>query len=174
MLAKMIRPKRILEVGALAGYSTLWLAKTLEDEGKLTTIEMNPEHYKVAVANFAFAGLADRIEALCGDAIEIMSEMIDRKEEPFDLVFIDADKTHYPDYLELAIQLTRSGGVILSDNLIPKRGEIGAPDGRDNEAIEIYVFNQVMAQDPRLESIILPTIVGENGRIDGLGIALVK
>lgn len=174
MLAKLVRPKRILEIGTLAGYSTLWLAKALEEGGKLITIEREEASYQKAISNFAFAKKEGVIEPLLGDATQILSQMVERGEAPFDLVFIDADKGEYSEYIEPVIQLTRSNGVILCDNLIPRRGEVGVCDPRDNEAIDITLFNQMIAQDPRLESLILPTLVGEKGRIDGLGIALVK
>ena len=174
LIAKMIRPKRILEIGTFAGYSALWLAKALEEEGRLITIEADKERYQKALETISLAQNRDQIQLLNGDAIPLLGKMVEDRVEPFDLVFIDADKAEYPDYLEPVIQLTRSGGVILTDNVIPKRGGVGVPVETDTEAVEVYLFNQMLSQDPRLEAHILPTIVGSEGRIDGLAIALVK
>lgn len=174
LISCLIGPKKILEVGTLGGYSTLWLAEGLSEEGKIITLEYHESHAKVARENFNYAGLSNRIEVRVGLAIDLLRQLILKKEGPFDLIFLDADKETYPDYLEPLIELSRPGTVILSDNLIPKRGELGVPDPSDIEAVGIYTFNQKIAHHPRLDSLILPTIVGEKGRIDGLGISLVK
>jgi predicted O-methyltransferase YrrM len=174
MFTLLVRPQRILEIGTLGGYSTLWFAKALKGGGKIVTIEMEKAHAEVAENNFALAGYEDCIELRLGKAQEVLQELIDAKEEPFDLIFIDADKESYPLYLELSLKLSQSGTLILSDNLIPKRGEIGCPDPRDNEALAIYEFNQAMRDHPFLESHVFPTIVGEKGRVDGLGVSIVR
>ena len=129
---------------------------------------------QVAKKNIAFAGKEDKIEIRQGLASDLLSQMIDNNEGPFDVIFIDADKNSYPAYLEPCLQLSRSGTLILSDNLIPKRGPIGQPDPRDNEAVEIYTYNQMLKDHPQLETILLPTLVGDNGRIDALGVSRVK
>ncbi len=174
LLAKLVQPKRILEIGTLGGYSALWLAKALGPEGKLITLECEAKHAQVAKENFYFANVSDQIEIRLGDASILLEEMIKVKEAPFDLIFLDADKDRYPDYLKFCINLSRPGTLILSDNLIPKRGEIGQPDPRDNEAVGIYAYNQLLAEHPQLESIPLSMIVGEKGRVDALGLTIVN
>ncbi len=168
LLAKLQKPKRILEIGTLGGYSTLWLAKALPSDGKIITIENQEKNRQIAFENICAAGLQDRVEILLGDA----RILLDSLEGWFDLIFIDADKENYPFYLEYAVKLSRSGSLILSDNLIPKRGVVEHPDPRDNEAVAIYKFNQIMANHPRLEATLFTTLVKD--RLDALGVALVK
>lgn len=170
MLAKIQNPKNVLEIGTLGGYSTLWLARALPPDGKIVTLEQEAEHARIAEAHIAHAGFQNQVEVHVGDARLLLPKI----DQVFDLIFIDADKENYPLYLDYALKLSRPGTLILSDNLIPKRGEIEHPDPRDVEALAIYDFNQKMAAHPRLESTIFPTIVGEKGRMDSLGVARVK
>ncbi|NGX46831.1 MAG: putative O-methyltransferase [Chlamydiae bacterium] len=174
MIAKLTRPKTILEIGTLGGYSALWLIQGMVQGGRLTTIECEEKHVAIAKKNFAFAGIEDQIEIRQGLALDVLDEMIEREEGPFDLISIDGDKREYPDYLRRVLKLAQSKAVILSDNMIPKRGEIGCPDPRDLEAMAIYLFNQMLADHPALETIPLTTIVGENGRIDSTGFTIVR
>ena len=174
LLTKLQNPRKVLEIGTLGGYSTLWIAKALQPEAKILTLEIGEKQAEEARRHFQRASLAHQIEVRLGDALKLLPEMLAKKEGPFDLIFIDADKENYPRYLDHAIELSRSGTLILSDNLIPKRGEIGIPDPSDVEAIAIYEFNQKMRLHPRLDSTLLTTIVGERGRVDSLGIAIVK
>lgn len=171
-LAKIQRPRRVLEVGTLAGYSTVWLGRALPEGGKIISLELYSIHVDVARKNLALAGLENKVEIREGLAELLMDEMIAQGEEPFDLVFIDADKENYPLYLEKALKLSRSGTLILSDNLIPKGDEIGSPHSL--ESAGIYQFNQKMASHPQLESVLTTTIVGSQGRIDALGISIVR
>jgi len=173
LIAKLIQPKSMLEIGTLGGYSALWLARALAEGGKLITIECDATRIAVAKKNFLFAGAQEKIEIREGRALPVLDDMIENGEGPFDLIFIDADKVEYPQYLEKVLQLTRSGTVILSDNLIPKRGDIGCPDPRDNEAVGTYTFNQMLADHPGLETIPLTTIVGENAMVDATGLTIV-
>jgi predicted O-methyltransferase YrrM len=173
-LAKIQRPKRILEIGTLAGYSTVWLARALPEDGRLISLELEPHHASVARKNFELAGLSEKIEVREGVARELMENMIAEGEAPFDLIFIDADKEGYPRYLECALSLSHPGTLILSDNLIPKGESIGTFHPNNFIAKSIYQFNNEIATDPRLESILATTIVGEKGRIDALGISIVK
>lgn len=173
LLCRLQNPKKILEIGTLGGYSTLWLAKGMHPEGRLITLEREEKHIQIAREHFERAGFENRIELRQGEAEGLLKQMVAENEPPFDLIFIDADKENYPVYLDLTLALSRPGTLILSDNLIPKRGEILEPDPRDTEAVSIYDFNARMAAHPRLESMLFPTIVGENGRVDALGVALV-
>ena len=173
-LAKIQRPQRVLEIGTLAGYSTVWLARALEEGAKLISLELQPEHLAIARQSIQMAGLNSRVELREGDARVLIDQMIQQKEKPFDLIFIDADKKSYPVYLDKVLQLSHPGTLILSDNLIPKGEEIGTPVPENWDARGIYTFNQAIATHPRLESILATTIVGDSGRIDALGISIVK
>lgn len=173
-LARIQKPKRILEIGTLAGYSTVWLARALDQDGKIISLEIEPRHAAVAKKNIALAGFENQIEIREGRAQGLMDRMIQEKEGPFDLIFIDADKKNYPLYLERALQLSRAGTLILSDNLIPKEETFGSHLPGDLEANAIYQFNQEIALHPKLESVLTTTIVGKKGRIDALGISIVK
>lgn len=172
-LSKLVRPKKVLEIGTLGGYSTLWLAQGLADGGEILTIECEEEHAKIAKQNFYLSHYAGQIHIKQGLAADILVKLLHEGAGPFDLIFIDADKENYPNYLEPCVELSRPGTLILSDNLIPKRGEIGNPDPSDNEAIGIYTFNQKVATHPKLDSILLSTLVGEEGRTDALGVSIV-
>jgi len=174
LLTRLQRPKKILEIGTLGGYSTLWLALGMEDEGRVFTLECQEKHIEVARENFKYAGFEEQITIYQGMAADLLQELMAQKVGPFDLIFIDADKENYPEYLEPCLRLSRSGTLILSDNLIPKRGEIGNPDPRDIEAIGIYTYNQMIANHPQLEASLFSTIVGEKYRMDALGVAIVK
>lgn len=174
LLTQLKSPKKILEIGTLAGYSTLWMARALPKTGKIISLELDPHHADIARKNLKDAGVGHKVEIREGSASLLLENMIQKKEGPFDLIFIDADKEGYPQYLEYALALSESGTLILTDNLIPKGEAINDPAPTNVEATAIYAFNQKMAEHPRLESIIATTIVGNSGRIDGLGIAIVK
>ncbi len=174
LFCRLQQPKKILEIGTLGGYSTLWLAKGIAQGGLLISLESNEEHCRIAGEHVARADSSGRIEIRLGDASELLQKMIENKESPFDLIFIDADKKSYSSYFDLSMALSRSGTLILIDNLIPKRGEILEPDKRDAEAISIYAFNEQLAADSRVETMLFPTIVEDHGRIDALGVVLVR
>jgi len=169
MLAKLSGARKILEVGTLAGYSTIWLARALPEDGKLISLEYEPKHAQVSAENIERAGLSDRVEIRTGAGLDLMEKIAEANEGPFDLFFIDADKTNYPGYLDWAIKLSRPGSVILSDNLI-RNGGVISPDPGDENSTAIARYNRKLATHPRLESIVLP-IIREN--VDGLGISLV-
>jgi predicted O-methyltransferase YrrM len=153
LLARMIGARKILEFGALAGYSAIWLARALPREGRLISLELDPKHARIARANLARARLADRAEVRTGPALQLMGEA--SKEAPFDLVFIDADKESYPHYLDFALDHVRLGGLIVADNAdghghVHENLEPG--DGRRG----IQTYNRRVASDRRLVSHILP------------------
>ena len=171
LLAKMIGAKRILELGTLAGYSTIWLARALPDDGQLVTCEYDQKHAKVARGNLDRAGLGEKVEIITGAALETLPKLVARNGQPFDLVFLDADKNNYSNYLDWALKLTRSGSFIIADNVVrggavlaPKKGDAFTNGARD--------FNAKLAADPRLEAIVLQSI-GAKGH-DGLAYARVK
>src|SRR5205814_3758689 len=169
MLAKISGARKILEIGTLAGYSTIWLARALPPGGKLLTLEYELKHAEVARANIARAGLSDVVEVRLGAGLDLLPQIAANSEGPFDLFFIDADKENYPGYLDWSIRLSHPGSVILSDNLI-RDGAILNPDPDDKNAVAIARFNRKLATHPRLESVVLPII---RQYVDGLGITIV-
>ena len=170
LLAKMLGSRRILELGTLGGYSTIWLARALPVDGRLVSLEFSAAHAQVARENIAAAGLADKVEVITGAALETLPKLAERSGAPFDLVFVDADKDNYPAYLEWVVRLSRPGTVILADNVI-RGGKVLAP-GDDKWAKGAAAFNLALAADQRLEAIILQQ-VGIKGH-DGLAIARVR
>lgn len=163
LLAKISSARRILEIGTLGGYSTLWLASALPADGRLITLELDPHHAAVARKNLDRAGLLPKVEIQIGDARQSLAKL----EPPFDLVFIDADKEGYLDYFDSAMKLTRPGSLILADNVI-RNGRVLEDPPADPGTRVIRELNHRLATDPRLETILLP-ILREN--IDGLAIA---
>lgn len=157
MLAKMIGARKILEIGALAGYSGIWLARALPPDGRFLTLELNPKHAEVTRANYVAAGLGDQTEVRVGPALDLLDAVA--PEAPFDLVFIDADKETYPRYLDYALEYTRPGGLILADNA-DAGGHVhemaNQPNGRPNGRLAIQTYNQRIAEHPRLISNIIP------------------
>jgi predicted O-methyltransferase YrrM len=170
ILAKIAGPKRILEIGTLGGYSTTLLARALPKDGKLVTLEMSPEHAAVARINLDRAGVGELVEIRVGPAGDTLDKMIAAREESFDLIFIDADKTGYVGYLNQVMQLSHSGTVILGDNLI-RHGDILHATPPDESAAAVKEFNALIANDSRLESILLPIL---KGKVDGMSISRVK
>lgn len=153
LLAKMIHARKILEFGALAGYSGVWLARALPPDGCFITLEINPKHAEIARANYRAAGLADRTEVRVGPAVDHLDAV--SQEAPFDLVFIDADKESYPLYLDFALEHTRRGGLIVADNANGHgRVHQALQDGDGPRGIQVY--NERVAQHPRLVSGIIP------------------
>lgn len=166
LLAKLTGAKRILELGTLAGYSTIWLARAMPEDGRLTTVEIDPVHADVARASLHEAGVDRKCEVVTASALEALPEM----NGPFDLIFIDANKESYPAYLTHAVRLTRPGGLILADNVVRRGAVLG--NSIDPAVIGAKAFNQAIASHPRLEAIVLQQ-VGRKGH-DGLAIARVK
>jgi predicted O-methyltransferase YrrM len=170
LIARIAGAKRILEIGTLAGYSTTWLARALPDSGELLTLEREPKYAEVARRNLQRAGVMDRVEIRVGPAGDSLRQLIEACAEPFDLVFIDADKAGYPAYLDQVIALSRPGTVILADNVI-RNGSVIDPEPPDPADAGARAYNAGIAAHPRLESLILPII---RSRIDGLAISVVK
>jgi predicted O-methyltransferase YrrM len=170
LIARMSRARRILEIGTLAGYSTTWLARALPAGGSLITLEREPLHAEVARRNLARAGVSEVVEIRVGNAAESLRDLIRGGAEPFDLVFLDADKAGYVEYLDLALQLSHPGTVILADNVI-RHGSVMETEPPDAADAGARAYNQAIAQHPRLESLVLPII---RRRIDGLAISIVR
>ena len=170
VLAVLGHATRILEIGTLGGYSAIWLARALPPDGRLITIELEEEHAAVAKRNIAQAGLESKVEIRIGDAVDVMKVMVSAHEEPFDMIFIDADKTAYVAYLELSLRLARSGALIVADNVI-RSGEVLNPGTEDPRVKGIQRFNSALAGRSDLASIMLQT-VGPKGH-DGMALAVV-
>jgi predicted O-methyltransferase YrrM len=171
LLARMCGARRILEVGTLGGYSTIWLARALPEDGQLVTLELERHHAEVARANLANAGLADRCEVRVGPAVDTLAAMVAAGEGAFDLVFIDADKPSNVAYLEAALALTRPGSVIIVDNVI-REGNILDPDNADPRVIGTRALFDAVSAEPRLDATAIQT-VGDKGW-DGFLMAVVK
>ena len=168
VLARAVRARRILEIGTLGGYSTIWLARALAPGGRLVTLEYSPKHAEVARANIARAGHADVVDVRVGRALDTLPVLAAETPEPFDLVFIDADKAPYAQYLDWAVRLTRPGGLVVGDNVV-RRGRVLDP-GEDADLGGVRAFLEAMAADPRLDGTVLQT-VGAKGW-DGLAVAV--
>jgi predicted O-methyltransferase YrrM len=170
LLTRIAGARRILEIGTLGGYSTVWLARALPPGGVLVTLELEAKHAAVARRNLERCGVGDRVEIRVGPAADSLRALIGAGEAPFDLVFIDADKPGYLAYLELVLQLSRPGTVILADNLV-RAGRIleEAPAEAADRAIQ--AFNAALAAHPRLDSLIVPLY---RNKVDGLSISIVR
>ncbi len=168
LLAEVVGARHVLEIGTLGGYSAINLARGMAEVGTLISLEIDERHAKVARANIERAGLGGAVEIRVGDARELLAELAESGGGPFDLVFIDADKQGYPEYLEWALRLSRPGSLILADNTI-RGGSVLDP--HDESAQATRDFNEKLAKDPRLSAIVLPLI---RGRVDGLAIARVR
>ena len=167
LLAKTAGARRILEIGTLGGYSAIHLARALPEDGTLISLEIDEHHAGVARKNVDRAGLSGIVEVRVGDAHELLAALIEEGEGPFDVIFIDADKESYPEYLDASLRLVKSGSLILGDNTI-RGGTVLDP--KDATARATREFNERIARDPTLSSIALPLI---RERIDGMTIARV-
>ena len=170
ILARAIGARRILEIGTLGGYSTIWLARALPPGGRLVTLELEQKHATVARSNIARAGLAEKVEVRVGPALESLEKLVAGKAEPFDFVFIDADKTGYPDYLTWSLKLSRRGTMIIADNVV-RDGAVADAKSDDQNVQAVRRMNEMLAKEKRVTTTVLQT-VGSKG-YDGWAIALV-
>ncbi|MGA3186657.1 MAG: O-methyltransferase [Bryobacteraceae bacterium] len=166
LLAQMQGARKILEIGTLGAYSTIWLARGLVGGGRLITLEANPKHADVAQSNIARAGLADVVDLRVGRAIETLPTLL--HEAPFDLIFIDADKVSYPEYLSWAIKLSGPGSVIIADNVV-RDGAVIDAESSDPNVQAVRRFNELLTAETRLTATTIQT-VGSKG-YDGFTIA---
>jgi predicted O-methyltransferase YrrM len=171
LLARLQGARRILEVGTLGGYSTIWLARALPPDGRLITLEVDPKHAEVARGNIANAGLADMVDLRLGPALETLPKLATEGGGPFDLIFIDADKVNNPEYFTWAIELARPGTLIIVDNVV-RRGEVADPDSTDPDNLAVHRLNDLIASEPRVSAMAMQT-VGRKGH-DGFVMALVN
>jgi len=168
LLALAHGARNILEIGTLGGYSTIWLARALPEGGRLITLEYEPKHAAVARVNIARAGLAKTVDLRLGSALDTLPQLAAQGLGPFDFIFIDADKTGYPDYLGWALKLSRPGTLIVADNVV-RKGAVADPSSSDPNVVAIRRFNELVAAEPRLTATILQT-VGSKGH-DGFLLA---
>jgi predicted O-methyltransferase YrrM len=170
LLARMLGAKEILELGTLGGYSTIWLARALPEDGHLLTLEFDPHHAEVASANIARAGLADRVDVRVGPALETLPKVEADGLGPFDLIFIDADKHNYPGYFEWALKLSRPGTLIVADNVV-RNGAVADADSSDRNVLGARALHELVAAEPRVRATTIQT-VGAKG-YDGFMFILV-
>ena len=155
---QLLQPQRVLEIGTFSGYATLWMAEALPEGGRIDTIEINDEMEDLIREGFERAGLADRIRLVIGDALDILPGM----DHCYDLVFIDADKRDYVAYYQYVIDLVRTGGIIVADNVLWDGKVCGEEIPRDQQTRGILAFNDLVAGDDRVENFILPLRDGLN------------
>jgi predicted O-methyltransferase YrrM len=171
LLARMTGARQALEIGTLGGYSTIWLASALPDDGRLITLERNARHAEVARRNVARAGLSGKVEVRTGAALETLPKIAAEGLGPFDFVFIDADKVSNAAYLEWALRLSRPGTAIVVDNVV-RDGEVADAKSADPDVIGVRRMFELMAGEPRLSATAIQT-VGAKGW-DGFALAVVN
>ena len=171
LLARLQGARKILEFGTLGGYSTILLARALPEDGRLITLEANPEYAEVAGKSIEAAGLGDRVEIRVGPALETLPALEDGGAGPFDLVFIDADKVNTPHYFAWALDHTAAGSLIIADNVV-RDGSLADAESPDEATKAQRALHEALADEPRVEATTIQT-VGSKG-YDGFTIGLVK
>jgi predicted O-methyltransferase YrrM len=171
LLARIRGARRILEVGTLGGYSTIWMARALPSDGRLITLELDPKHARVAQSNLQRAGVADRVEVRIGRALDLLARLVSEGEAPFDLVFIDADKQSIPEYFQYSLQLTVPGSVIVVDNVV-RRGAVIDSESSDPNVLGVRRFSELLGKTPNVSATALQT-VGSKG-YDGFALIYVQ
>lgn len=171
IMAMLSRARNILEIGTLGGYSTIWLARGLVEQGRVVTLEIDPLHARVAQQNIDRAGLTDKVEIRVGQAMEALARMIENGEGSFDLIFIDADKPPYTEYFQQALRLSRPGTLIIADNVV-REGKVLDADSPDEKVVGVQRFNTMLAGNSEVTATIIQT-VGHKEH-DGMAIAVVN
>src|SRR6202453_354149 len=169
-LVRISGAKRVLEIGTLGGYSTIWMARALPEGGRVVTLELDPHHARVARGNLQNVGVLDNVELRVGPALESLSTLVTENAQPFDLIFIDADKQGYPEYLQWSLRLSRPGTVIVADNVV-REGRVLDSNSDDADVQGVQRFTELLATEPRLSATVLQT-VGAKG-YDGFALAVV-
>ena len=163
--------KRVLELGTLGGYSTIWLARALPDKGKLISLEIDKHYSEVAKKNIENAGLSEKVDIRLGRALDILPTFIEQNEEPFDFIFIDADKPPYTEYFELAIKLSREGTIIVCDNVI-REGKVLDENSSDEKVLGVQKLNESLRKNKDITATIIQTVgIKEH---DGMVVAVVN
>ena len=171
VLARSVGARTALEFGTLGGYSTIWLGRALPADGRLITLEYEAAYAEVARINLERAGLAEKVQIRVGPALETLPVLEDEGASPFDLVFIDADKVHTPEYFAWSLEHTRPGGLIVADNVI-RGGALVDPADTDPAIVAQRRFHEMLAAEPRVEATTIQTVGGKG--YDGFSIALVR
>ena len=171
ILAKLCNAKKILEVGTLAGYSTIWLGRALSQGGRLISLEFDPKHAAVAKQNINHAGLASIVDIRIGKAIESLPQLEREGAGPFDMIFIDADKSPYAEYFQWALRLSRPGTLIIADNVI-REGKVLDTASTDEMVKGVQRFNEVLAKTTSVTATIIQTVGTKEH--DGMAIAIVN
>ncbi|NER00498.1 MAG: O-methyltransferase [Cyanothece sp. SIO2G6] len=171
ILAQMQGARNILEIGTLGGYSTIWLARALPPDGRVVTLEVNPQHGAIATQNIAQANLSDQVEIRIGSATDSLAALVAEQAGPFDLIFIDADKPNNPVYFDWSLKLSRPGTVIVGDNVV-RDGAVVDSNSADPKVQGVRRFCELIAADSRLSATAIQT-VGSKG-YDGFAIARVN
>ncbi len=170
LLVRMSGARRVLEIGTLGGYSTIWMARGLPEGGQIVSLELDPHHAEVARANLRNAGILDKVDLRVGRASESLADLDAGDAAPFDLIFIDADKSGYPEYLDWSLKLSRPGTVIVADNVV-RDGKVIQAQNADPDIQGVRRFTELVAAEPRLSATVLQT-VGAKG-YDGFAVAVV-
>ncbi len=171
MLAKLKNPEKILEIGTLGGYSTIWLARALSKNGHLTTLELDQHHADVAKTNIANAGLANAVTVRVGNALEELPKLEKENAGPFDVIFIDADKAPYPKYFQWALKLSKPGTLIITDNVV-REGKILEENKDDADTTGVQQFIQLLSSTKEVTATIIQTVGSKYH--DGIALAIVN
>lgn len=171
VLAMTCQAKKILELGTLGGYSTIWLARTLPEQGKVISIEFDEKHAELAKANIQHAGLASKVDIRTGKALAILPQLEQEQAGPFDMIFIDADKPPYAEYFEWAVKLGRPGTIIVADNVI-RNGKVLDPRSEDKKVKGVQRLNALLAGYPGITATILQTVGVKE--YDGMVVAVIN
>jgi caffeoyl-CoA O-methyltransferase len=171
IMAILCNAKNILELGTLAGYSTIWMARALPKEGQLITLEADPKHAAVAQKNIERAGLASQVDIRVGKALDILPQLYEEKAGPFDMIFIDADKPPYAEYFQWALRLSRPGTLIIADNVI-RDGQVLDATPADDRVVGAQRFNNVLGASDAVTATIVQMVGGKE--YDGMALAVVK
>ncbi|WP_285056507.1 O-methyltransferase [Pedobacter ginsengisoli] len=171
VIALMCNAKKILELGTLGGYSTIWMARALPADGKIVTVEFDPHHASIARKNIENAGLLEKVDLRVGKASEVMEQLKESGEINFDLIFIDADKPPYKEYFEAALDLARPGAVIICDNVI-REGKVLDENSSDDRVAGVRRLNQMLSENTKVTATILQTVGAKE--YDGMAIAFVN
>jgi predicted O-methyltransferase YrrM len=170
LLARILGARKILEIGTLGGYSTIWMARALPEGGRIVTLEADPKHAEVARKNFARAGVESKVELRLGKALDTLPQVVADGLGPFDMVFIDANKSNMPEYFEWSLKLARVGSVIIADNVV-REGVVLDAKSKDADIQGIRRFLEMVGKEKRVSGTALQTVSTKN--YDGFALVLV-
>jgi len=171
LLARMILARNILEIGTLGGYSTIWMARALPENGRVITLEAQAKHAEVAQKNFARAGVEGKVELRLGKALDTLPQIAAQGRGPFDLIFIDADKSNMPEYFEWSLRLARPGTLIIADNVV-RDGRVIEENSNDPDIDGVRRFAELASKEKRVSATALQTVGGKG--YDGFAVLLVN